>query len=515
MKQLAATEEQHHANQAYSDGLKSNEERNRWGQFSTPIQLAVEVVKLALENRSDPSEDIRFLDPAFGMGVFLEALYIAAETTYITSAAGVELDPLLFQTAHNLWRTSQAEVLQADFTVLSPAVLVTSANLIICNPPYIRHHHLTREQKARLCDKARQATGLTLSGLAGMYCYFLLIAHEWMSPGGISAWLIPTEFMETNYGATIREYLTTQVTLKKIHRFNSLDVQFTDALVSSAVVVFQKVTPQPDTEVIFTVGGTPTNPQRSYPMRLDHLRQENKWTRPLQGYRQPRVAQDLTLGNLFEIHRGIATGANSFFILTRDAAQRRSLPGEFLRPVLPSPRYLKTPIITADQDLFPEGLPQLVLLDCPLPEEEVQEQYPALWNYLESGISQGIHQRYLTSRRTPWYRQESRAYTPFLCTYMGRSNGGKQPFSFIWNQSCATAPNVYHLFYPRKHWATLLTGDLERQAQVFKLLSQIRMEDIVSEGRTYGGGLHKIEPREFYGIKVTYSSAIQEFLLHQ
>ena len=74
MKQWATLEEQREVRQTYLDGLKSAEERNRWGQFSTPIQLAVEVTKLALEYRTDSSEAIRFLDPAFGTGAFLSAL---------------------------------------------------------------------------------------------------------------------------------------------------------------------------------------------------------------------------------------------------------------------------------------------------------------------------------------------------------------------------------------------------------------------------------------------------------
>jgi adenine-specific DNA-methyltransferase len=41
---------------------------------------------------------------------------------------------------------------------------------------------------------------------------------------------------------------------------------------------------------------------------------------------------------LFYIKRGIATGANAFFILAAEQIERRGLPHEFFTPILPSPR---------------------------------------------------------------------------------------------------------------------------------------------------------------------------------
>jgi hypothetical protein len=76
-----------------------------------------------------------------------------------------------------------------------------------------------------------------------MYCYFLLLCHEWMEEQGLAIWLIPSEFMDVNYGGTLRRYLTERVALLHIHRFSPSDLQFADAMVSSAVVVFRKSLP--------------------------------------------------------------------------------------------------------------------------------------------------------------------------------------------------------------------------------------------------------------------------------
>ena len=45
--------------------------------------------------------------------------------------------------------------------------------------------------------------------------------------------------MDVNYGKAVKHYLLSRVTLLHIHRFDPNDVQFADALVSSAVVWFR------------------------------------------------------------------------------------------------------------------------------------------------------------------------------------------------------------------------------------------------------------------------------------
>ena len=83
-------------------------------------------------------------------------------------------------------------------------------------------------------------TSVKINGLAGLYVYFLLLATAWMEDGGYAAWLIPSEFMDVNYGVALKRFLTDRVTLIRAHRFDPNDVQFGDALVSSVVVVFRK-----------------------------------------------------------------------------------------------------------------------------------------------------------------------------------------------------------------------------------------------------------------------------------
>jgi hypothetical protein len=155
---------------------------------------------------------------------------------------------------------------------------------------------------------------------------------------------------------------------------------------------------------------------------------------------------------------------------------------------------------------------RLFLLDCRLPEERVKEDYPTLWAYLEEGARRGIAQRYLCRHRQPWYSQELRPAPALICTYMGRSNRKHgQPFRFLLNHSQATVANVYLALYPKPPLAAVLADHPPLTRHIWDMLRQIQPETLMGEGRVYGGGLHKLEPKELANVP---AQAIAELLPH-
>src|SRR5271157_4475016 len=291
-------EQRRQKEQVTLDSLKDSNERNRLGQFATPPLLASDIVHVALNYWKGRNEKIHFLDPGFGTGAFYSALRQALPISLFGSAYGIEIDPIVISVARSLWEPTGITLLEGDFTTIEPDSSLVKPNLIICNPPYIRHHHLKKIQKQYLQASVRKVTGLTISGLAGMYCYFLLLSHQWLSDGGLGIWLIPTEFMDVNYGEAIRDYLTKFVTILRVHRFESVDVQFADALVSSTVVFFNKHTPSPGHQAVFTVGGSLENPKEKYEVSIDWLSKQNKWSK------QPKIEGDSSNGYSWEITMG-------------------------------------------------------------------------------------------------------------------------------------------------------------------------------------------------------------------
>jgi predicted RNA methylase len=476
------------------DAEKTQQERNRLGQFATPAALANDIMAYAKRLLPKPGA-IRFMDPALGTGSFYSALLRTVPQRRIASARGFEIDPAFAQAARHLWGQSGLNVTTGDFTRHRPPHDENDkVTLLVTNPPYVRHHHLSIAEKARLQSLVASAAGLQLSGLAGLYCYFLLLSHPWMAKGAIASWLIPSEFLDVNYGGKIKEYLLRRVTLLRIHRFDPNDVQFDDALVSSAVVWFRKEPPPAGHTVQFTYGGTHVTPARRKDVPADVLSGEAKWTPLFKGNAKGRTDAP-TMADLFTIRRGIATGANEFFILAREEAARRHLPDSVLTPILPSPRYLESDEVLADKDGFPSIERQLVLVDCALSEDEVERRYSVLAAYLAEGKVKGVDQTYLCSHRQPWYAQEARPAPLFLCTYMGRGEKAR-PFRFILNHSRAIAANVYLLLYPKPPLQRLLQQDPANARRVWQALNTLSAETLMGGGRVYGGGLYKMEPKE-------------------
>lgn len=494
--------------QANLDAAKDRAERNRLGQFATPSRLAVDMLSYARTLLGQHAK-VRFLDPALGTGAFYSALLDVFPKNDIESAVGYEIDSHYATATAELWEATGLDVRLEDFTLARPPETSEKSNLLICNPPYVRHHHIASVDKQRLQTRTRTACGVGMNGLAGLYCYFLGMSHAWLADRGIAGWLIPSEFMDVNYGASVKRYLLDSVTLLHIHRFDPHEVQFGDALVSSAVVWFRKEKPPRNHTVRFTYGGSLQHPTLDRRVSVNSLRRDPKWTRyPMKGQYDEIHAP--VLADFFKIQRGLATGNNSYFILSSEEITRRKLPMQAFRPILPSPRYIADDEIAADDEGNPVLERRLFVLDCRLEEAEIEQRYPTLWAYLAEGKAQGIAERYLCRHRTPWYMQENRPPAPFVCTYLGRHTTARaKPFRFILNHSQATAANVYLMLYPKRSLDAAIRQDTTLKRRLWKVLNDIRPQTMLDEGRVYGGGLYKLEPKELGNIPAT---AIAELL---
>lgn len=67
---------------------------------------------------------------------------------------------------------------------------------------------------------------------------------------------------------------------------------------------------------------------------------------------------------------------------------------------------------------------------------------------------------------------------------------------FILNLSDAVATNSYLMLYPKEHLQQAISENPHSVYKIWEMLKSIRKNEIEEEGRVYGGGLKKIEPKE-------------------
>lgn len=470
--------------------------------FVTPPELAEDMARYAVSLLDSEVIKVDFGDPAVGVGVFYQALRQVLPAKRIGSAIGIEIDTKMASVAHRRWTARGLDVRTGDYLHMERIPL---RNLILANPPYLRHQQIPGARKEKLRERASVIMGKRVNARAGQYVYFLLLSHQWMRPGAVAVWLIPSEFMQTAYGAAMREYLTEKVELVRVHRFNHDDPQFETAHVLPAVIAFRNRPPSAKHVVVLTVGGTLYKPAKRTTVYVNELRKDNTWSIPRR-VTKGRTRTTLQIGDLFTVRRGIATGANDFFILRREYARELGIPEVALRPILPKARTLSSDIVNREPDGYPCVNPQLSLLDCNLSEDQVIARYPNLMAYLNTAKGLGILERNLLRHRHPWYKQEHRDPAPFLCTYMGRGGKDHPPFRIIWNKSDAVVTNTYIMMYPREPLVVALKNRPLLIEDLFNILKEVAQRSILDNARIYAGGLRKIEPRELMSVQLPSST---------
>lgn len=478
--------------QDFLDAQKTQSERNSLGQFSTPYCLAIDIMKYVKNNLD--TRPISFLEPAIGTGVFYSAFLDVFGSDIPHKALGFEIDSHYFCPSKKFWANSQLEMRNADFLYQCPE---KQFSLLVTNPPYCRHHHIDPEKKKVLQRLVLQYTGIKISGLAGLYCYFLMLSTRWLKEDALSCWLIPSEFMDVNFGEAVKYYLLNNVDLVQIHSFSPDKLQFNDALITSSIVVFRNRKPTQH-EIIFSRDGSILEPVVEKSFSRFSLSSKTKWSSLISN----KITDEpqSKIGDFFQAKRGIATGNNGFFIVDENTVKQYQIPKAFLTPILPGPRLLKKNRIES-VDGVPSLEKKFFLFSCNLPENEIKQSFPFLWTYIQNGNEKGIPTGYICSRRTPWYNCEKSEPAPFVMPYMGRSDVGQKLFRFILNNSNAIATNGYLLLYPKPQYASCLQ-DHDVLIKVWETLNAIPIELLVKSGRVYGGGLYKIEPRELMQVPV-------------
>jgi len=320
--------------------------------------------------------------------------------------------------------------------------------------------------------------GVPFSGLAGLHVYFFFATALKARPGDFGCYLTSAEWLEVGYGAGVRELLTNRLHVVSLSVLDESRAAFADAMTSAAITCFEVGNPSHRVRLsVVNEFRSAEGPPGSRELSYSEL--GSRWSVVLRGASPPGNRSNKTrLGDLVAIHRGIATGANHFFVRERAEAEALGL-AQLAHPVVTSARE----ILECDGSVPASKCKVLLMLPKRL-EELDHKQRRAAEALVAAGEAEGIPDRYLCRHREPWWWLGEPNPPPIVATYMAR-----RPPAFAINPDGALILNIAHGLYPRRRLSPV---------QLHRLVDRLNAAAtaFAGNGRRYQGGLEKFEPRE-------------------
>ncbi len=489
------------------------EERRKLGEYYTPRDIAEFMTKWAIRGKRD-----LVLDPASGSGTFLvESFYRLTElgcrpAEAIANLYGIDINPLagLMSTVNLVARvpSSGPEISIADF-LLSHPKQSKKFQSIVCNPPYSRHHELSKQYKDQIARQIDLESGGRISRLSSIYIHFFIHAASFLEDGGRMAFITPSEILDVDYAVELKQFILNHFTLKAVVIYPEEALVFPGTLTTACITLLEKRKPNPAHLVIFVNVNKASEPgellsvieegqrkdlscARVESIKQSDLKAEGKWSYATSAI--PNVRRLISLRQIARVHRGVATGANEFFTLSKAEVEENKIEHRFLKRVIANSRNIPNYNFTDDdfRDLVRNGY-KAWLLSCDKPKSELKGQ-DGLLKYLISGEHKEINKRYLTKARDLWYSQEKKIPAPIVFTYMSR----EKP-RFVHNEATAITLNTLHTIHPTR---SIMEDKRKLKALLCYLNSGICRGLLRRTGRVYGGGLVKLEPREVENLPV-------------
>ncbi|MEW6616106.1 MAG: N-6 DNA methylase [Thermodesulfobacteriota bacterium] len=448
------------------------------GQFWTPHWVAEAMVSYVAE-----STELIF-DPATGRGAFFDALKRLHSPNI--SYFGTDIDPEIL--SDNIYIDSNCHVELRDFIKNPPK---RKFKAIVANPPYIRHHRIDDETKTFLKKLCASITGFVIDGRAGYHIYFLLQALNHLEADGKLSFIMPADTCEGIFANKLWRWISDKYCIECVVTFDEGATPFPNVDTNAIIFLIKNAKPNKklfwvkakqaysDDLLQFISSGFKKQELETIEITNRHLEEalETGFSRPEQKYNSFKFH----LNDFAKVMRGIATGANEFFLFTSQQVKIREIPNDFLKTAIGRTRDIKGNIITiTDINILKEKDRPIYLLSITghkiLPK--------AVLDYLKVGENLELPNRPLIKQRKPWYKMEKRKVPPLLFAYLGRRNT-----RFIKNEAGILPLTGFLCVYPN-------FDDKEYIDNLWQALNHPdTLNNLKLVGKSYGSGAIKVEPR--------------------
>jgi len=476
------------------------QKRKAMGQFFTPDLIASEMARWVTRDYRSAS----LLDAGVGTGVFVKSFLRGRRREGVSRPVSIDcidIDPdVLAFARRGIIPECNEEVrfIEEDFLGFAPDKRYDG---IISNPPYYKHHFI--ENKTQVVASIKKMTGRDLPVTTNIYCLFLFRARALMASPARCAFIIPGEFLNADYGVSVKRHLLDDPAFRGIISFSFDRLVFDDAVTTACIVLFETGHPESDDLSLVSLSdpsslaeafslfdgrsATVESTVRVSRFTRDRLDPHRKW----QNYMAPKAigAEDrrmVPLAKYASCSRGIATGANDYFTLSESKRLAHHIPLEDLLPCVTKSSDVPGHVFTRDDyDALSKTGSRVYLLNPRLPLSK------KTCDYIDEGVRRGVNSRYLPSHRETWFLPERQTPAPIWVMVFSRRRT-----RFVWNRSGVNHLTTFHGIYP---------NDLGRDffaALLVYLWSDACQRLMQEHQRQYGDGLKKYEPRDIEKVLV-------------
>lgn len=472
--------------------------RKARGAFFTPPQVTRFIVEWAVRTAAD-----RTLEPSCGEASFMVEVAarlrgLGAEGALKDQLHGVELHR---ESAHS----ARAQLLSRGFDCridvgdFFDARLSSRYDAVVGNPPYIRYQDFAGESRARAREAALRG-GVGLSGLASSWAAFVVHSACLLAPDGRLGLVLPAELLSVNYAGPVRRFLTERFGRVRLVMFE--ERVFPGVLEEVVLLLAEGEGPADRIEVsqarnlaglsdLGEIHWTPEDP-------------EGKWTAALLPTDTLHAYTDLLSRSAFvdletwgSTDLGMVTGNNRYFALSPSRARELGIPSSDLMAISPpGSRHLRG--LTFSKAAWKElaEADRRVYLFLPKDDDPAESSM----KYIRSGKRQNVSAAYKCRVRDPWWRVPTVAVPHLFLTYMN-------------HDTPRLARNEAAVGYLNSvHGVTLRMGHrlLGRELLPIGSLNSLTLLGAELVGRSYGGGLLKLEPKEADVLPVPSPDALRD-----
>nr|WP_315418996.1 Eco57I restriction-modification methylase domain-containing protein [uncultured Pedobacter sp.] len=439
------------------------------GQVFTPTILAKFMIGLLRESLN---QDSSILDPCIGPNTFFKAM---SEDFSNCNLKGIEIDVnLITEGIEKFFESPNRTLISGSFFDLQVS---EKFDLIIQNPPYVRQELLSEGANSKESIRYNVSSRLsTIPSQSNLYIYFLLKSILHLKDGGAMVAVIYDSWLYSNFGKFLKESFLKLGHLESIYHFKKS--AFDNVEIGATVIKFVKDKNHKKSILYYPLSDL--NDLRTYndlnvsclKVRQLELLNYSFNNHSIVNFKSSLFKELKTIVSQ-PIQRGTSAVVNSHFIFSK-----KEFPE--LKPIVKDVSQVKTYTVKQENAY-------ILAVNGSISNETKQYLELVKNEILKAPVQKFIAVKRDIETKKDWYKINLKATGNFIFNYYLRNN-----VDFIYNpNNFLCSDNFYILNIKHNELANLSI-----------LNSSFTRLSILSNSRSQGNGLRKIQLYEFKDVKV-------------